>query len=413
MIANRNAHPIPATPSRIHQSRGTRPGAPEARGPGLRGVRHLATALLCAALAGCGGSSSQSPSTGPEKKATPSGQGAGTSATGQGAEPSEPQVTLPEPVVLPQPPFRRFVADDVAKAAKPRKRKPSLVQLSMKLNEITDTERWFRDHAFSLPVSQEAPAGAATYRGVPLSMRIEGNPTLLVYQSRVINPVPNAGQTPAGQTPAPSAGQTPAGQTPAPAKQTPAPAGQTPAPSAGQAPDAQQPGGNAAYLVGLDPTTGEARFAFDLSSFSAPPAAAKGAEALVNMDIRWALVDGDRLYVNHSHSTYAASSRGVNAYITALRIPDGAMLWRSQPLVHNGHNFALVPTSDDPATNRPVLITGYGFTAELDWMYVLDAETGAVLNKTKVLSGPEYIVPQGEIVYVRAYNRDYAFRLQL
>jgi outer membrane protein assembly factor BamB len=131
------------------------------------------------------------------------------------------------------------------------------------------------------------------------------------------------------------------------------------------------------------------------------------------MDIRWALVDGDRLYVSHAHPTYAASSRGVNAYITALRIPDGAMLWRSQPLVHNGHNFALVPTSTDPATNRPVLITGYGFTAEADWMYVLDAENGAVLNKTKVLSGPEYIVPQGEIVYVRAYNRDYAFRLQL
>jgi hypothetical protein len=317
-------------------------------------------------------------------------------------------VSLPEPVVLPLPPFRRFVADDVAKAAKPRKRKPSLVQLSMKLNEITDTERWFRDHAFSLPVSQQAPAGAATYRGVPLSMRIEGNPTLLVYQSRVINPGPNAGQTPApaGQTPAP------AGQTPAPAGQTPAPTGQTPAPT-GQTPDAQQPGGNAAYLVGLDPGTGEVRFAFDFSSFSAPPAAAKGAEALVNMDIRWALVDGDRLYVNHAHSTHASSSRGVNAYITALRIPDGALLWRSQPLVHNGHNFALVPTSAEAADNRPVLITGYGFTAELDWMYVLDAETGAVLNKTKVLSGPEFIVPQGEIVYVRAYNRDYAFRLQL
>ncbi len=305
-------------------------------------------------------------------------------------------MNLPEPVVLPQPPFRRFVADDVTKAAKPRKRKPSLAQLSMKLNEITDTERWFRDHAFSLPVSQQAPAGAATYRGVPLSMRIEGNPTLLVYQSRVINPGPSAGQTPA-----------PAGQTPAPGGQAPAPA------PTGQAPDAQQPGGNAAYIVGLDPGTGEARFAFDLSSFSAPPAAAKGAEALVNMDIRWALVDGDRLYVNHAHSTYAASSRGVNAYISALRIPDGALLWRSQPLVHNGHNFALVPTSEDPATNRPLLITGYGFTAELDWMFVLDAETGAVLNKTKVLSGPEYIVPQGEIVYVRAYNRDYAFRLQL
>jgi hypothetical protein len=372
----------------------------------------LAAALLCAALASCGGHPSQSPST-TTPTSTGAGDGAGSSGTGAGTEPagqgeqgagtSGPQVSLPEPVVLPRPPFRYFVADDVAKAAraaKPRKRKPALMQLSMKLNEITDTERWFRDHAFSLPVSQEAPPGAAMYRGVPLSMRIEGNPTLLVYQSRVVNPMPSPGQTsaPAGQA-APNGG--------------PAAASGGPAAANGQAADGQQPGGNAAYIVGMDTATGEVRFAFDLSAFGEPPTVAKGAESLVNMDIRWALVDGDRLYVNHAHPTYAASSKGVNAYITALRIPDGALLWRSQPLVHNGHNFALVPTSADPATNRPVLITGYGFTAELDWMYILDAETGAVLNKTKVLSGPEYIVPQGEIVYVRAYNRDYAFRLQL
>lgn len=407
----------------------------------MRGGR-LAAALLCAALAGCGGASSQSPSTGSGNGAGPSGEGGGTNAPGpgeqgeQGAGASGPRVSLPEPVALPRPPFRRFVADDVAKAAKPRKRKPSLTQLSMKLNEITDTERWFRDHAFRLPVSQDAPPGAATYRGVPLSMRIEGNPTLLVYQSRVVNPAPNAGQAapgagqaaagagPAAAGAGPAAasnGQAAAGAGPAAASNGPATASNGPAtpsagqaaPGAGQAADAQQPGGSAAYLVGMDPDTGEVRFAFDFSAFSAPPAVAKGAEALVNMDIRWALVDGDRLYVNHAHATYASSSRGVNAYITALRIPDGALLWRSQPLVHNGHNFALVPTSTDPATNRPLLITGYGFTAELDWMYLLDAETGAVLNKTKVLSGPEYIVPQGEIVYVRAYNRDYAFRLQL
>lgn len=375
----------------------------------------LAAALLCAALAGCGGASSQSPSSGSGNGAGQSGEG-GANQAGQGAEGAGsggPQVSMPEPVVLPRPPFRRFVADEVTKAAKPRKRKPSLMQLSMKLNEITDTERWFNDHAFRLPVSQEAPRGAATYRGVPLSMRIEGKPTLLVYQSREVNRAPGAGQ---GAPAAPGAGQAAPAAAPngAPAA-TPAAAttgGKAPAQGATPAADAQQ-GGNAAYLVGMDPDSGEVSFAFDFSAFVAPPTAAKGAESLVSMDIRWAVVDGDRLYVNHAHPTYAASSRGVNAYITALRIPDGAMLWRSQPLVHNGHNFALVPTSEDPATNQPILITGYGFTAEADWMYLLDAETGAVLNKTKVLSGPEYIVPQGEIVYVRAYNRDYAFRLQL
>jgi hypothetical protein len=244
----------------------------------------LAAALLCAALAGCGGASSQSPSTGSGTAAGPSGAGANGPKQGaqgaQGEGTSGPRVSLPEPVALPKPPFRRFVADEVAKAAKPRKRKPSLTQLSMKLNEITDTERWFRDHAFTLPVSHDAPPGAATYRGVPLSLRIEGNPTLLVYQSRVVNPMPGA-QAPAangGQAPAANGGQVPAANGQAPAAnggkaaapaggQAPAaPAtGQAPAPAAGQAADAQQ-AGSPAYLVGMDPDTGEVRFAFDFSA---------------------------------------------------------------------------------------------------------------------------------------------------
>lgn len=265
---------------------------------------------------------------------------------GQGEAPGP---AVPEPVVLARPPFERFVSEELAGAGS--KRKPRLVQVSKKRNQITDEERWFGDIGVTLPVSQDAPEGLAVFRGVPLLTRIEGDPALLVYQTL---------------------------------------------------------GGPEAHVVGVDPGTGEARFAFDFSAFRSPPRAAEGTESLVAMEIRWAVVQGDRLYISHGHRTYAESSLGANAYVTAIRIPDGALLWRSQPLVSNAQNFALVPAGE----GAQVLITGYGFTAEPDFLYVLDPETGAVLSKAKVDSGPEYIFPQGEQIHVRTYDRDYVFRLQ-
>src|SRR3712207_8478138 len=40
----------------------------------------------------------------------------------------------------------------------------------------------------------------------------------------------------------------------------------------------------------------------------------------VFQEIRWARQVDDVLYVSHSHSTYSASSMGMNAYITAIDV---------------------------------------------------------------------------------------------
>ena len=50
------------------------------------------------------------------------------------------------------------------------------------------------------------------------------------------------------------------------------------------------------------------------------------------------------LYVSHSHNTYAKSSMGTNAYIIAVDLVTGKILWRSAPLVANASNFTSAPT---------------------------------------------------------------------
>ena len=53
--------------------------------------------------------------------------------------------------------------------------------------------------------------------------------------------------------------------------------------------------------------------------------------------------------------------------------------------------------------------SGYGFTAEPDFLFVLDMKTGEVVEKTKVKSGPEVILDKSGELYVRTYDHDYVF----
>ncbi len=67
-----------------------------------------------------------------------------------------------------------------------------------------------------------------------------------------------------------------------------------------------------------------------------------------------------------------SSSYGQNAYVTAFDAKTKQRLWRSKALVANAQTFAVTPG---------YLITGYGFTAEPDWLYLLDRRTGRVVER--------------------------------
>ncbi len=107
------------------------------------------------------------------------------------------------------------------------------------------------------------------------------------------------------------------------------------------------------------------------------------------------------MYVSNSHRTYARSSKGFNAYLTALDV-NGVLLWRSRSLVSNASNFVVL---DD------AIIAGYGFTAEPDYLYVINRHDGWIIHTIKLRSGPDYILLQGDRLFVRTYDTDYIFRV--
>ena len=156
------------------------------------------------------------------------------------------------------------------------------------------------------------------------------------------------------------------------------------------------------YLIALDPASGEFLYGFDFLRYSYPPTSAERDRDFVRQKIKWAWQENRTLYVSHAHDTYARASGGSNAHITALDTATGAVLWRSRPLVANAANFEL--TGD-------TIVAGYGFTAEPDYLYLLDKTTGEVYERIKLKSGPEHILLKGDRLYVRTYDTDYLFRV--
>jgi hypothetical protein len=142
---------------------------------------------------------------------------------------------------------------------------------------------------------------------------------------------------------------------------------------------------------------------FDFSSFVMPPSFPATEKEFIEETIDWAKVDSGVLYVQNAHRTYAKSSRNQNAYITALDLASGALLWRSAPLVANAGDFIV---------RGSVILAGYGFTAEPDFLYVLDRATGKTLSRLLVKSGPEFLIEKENKLYVRTYDTDYVFELR-
>jgi len=114
-------------------------------------------------------------------------------------------------------------------------------------------------------------------------------------------------------------------------------------------------------------------YTFDFRNYAWPPRVAPGEMEFAYEQVVWARqTDFGLLFVETAHNTYAKSTYGLNGYLSAVDIKSRRLLWRSPAQVANARNFVML--------NR-TLISGYGFTAEPDYLYAIDSRTGKVRGR--------------------------------
>jgi outer membrane protein assembly factor BamB len=155
-------------------------------------------------------------------------------------------------------------------------------------------------------------------------------------------------------------------------------------------------GTTARYLVGASARTKTLRYAYDFVNFGNPSGNGWFEE------VTWAREAGGVLYVESTHLTFGSATGRRNACVSAIDLETDRTLWRSPALVANARTFVLA---------GHLIVSGYGFTAEPDFLYLLDRRTGRVLDRLPVPTAPEVIKLRGRRLHVRTYDHDVVARI--
>ncbi len=107
-------------------------------------------------------------------------------------------------------------------------------------------------------------------------------------------------------------------------------------------------------------------------------------------DIRY---DRGVVYFNEACQSYAKEAGGKCSSLVAFDPRAQRVLWRTGPLVSNGR-FALT---------EGYVVSGYGFTAESDFVRLVRRSDGAVVDTKAVATAPSGIVVDGDRVAVTVY----------
>jgi len=112
-----------------------------------------------------------------------------------------------------------------------------------------------------------------------------------------------------------------------------------------------------------------------------------------------ALVD-HVLYFDCNFNGYASIMKKKTGYLVALDLDKGEVLWSTAALTASFRGFLV---------HGDVIFSGYGFTDEPDFLFVIDRGSGKVLQKEKLRSAHDFLVFKKDVLYVRCYDTDYEF----
>ena len=122
----------------------------------------------------------------------------------------------------------------------------------------------------------------------------------------------------------------------------------------------------------------------------------------------------DKWYINGNNAClkdgifYGASvtngyAQPDTCFMFAYDLENNKLLWRSADQTCNSMNFIVKDN---------VIICGYGFTSEDDYLYQLDLHTGEVLSRLTLKKQPDLLVYQDNILYVHTYSYNYTIEIE-
>ncbi len=92
-----------------------------------------------------------------------------------------------------------------------------------------------------------------------------------------------------------------------------------------------------------------------------------------------------------------------SCFMFAYDLENNKLLWRSGDQTCNTMNFII---------KKDVIICGYGFTSEKDYLYQLNLHTGEVIASLELKKQPDLLVPQDNMLYVHTYSYNYTIEMQ-
>ena len=122
----------------------------------------------------------------------------------------------------------------------------------------------------------------------------------------------------------------------------------------------------------------------------------------------------DKWYINGNNAClkdgifYGASvtngyAQPDTCFMFAYDLENDKLLWRSADQTCNSMNFIV---------KNNVIICGYGFTSEDDYLYQINLHTGEVLSRLKLKKQPDLLVYQDNTLYVHTYSYNYTIEIK-
>ncbi len=147
-----------------------------------------------------------------------------------------------------------------------------------------------------------------------------------------------------------------------------------------------------AYRAVLLADDGTQRWNLNLNRFL------QGTRYVEIQDVRY---HAGRLYFNEACATYAGEVQGQCSWLVCLDPDAEEVAWRTPPLTSN--NIFIL--------HDGAVLAGYGFTAEPDALYRIDARTGKITARADLDSAPQYLEVLDGRLFVVTYQSLYTFAL--